>query len=453
MNPDEFDALIRAGDPAANQTSSTTDDPFVGDCHRQWARLVARRRIVRKRVSLCLAAIGLFAVVGGTSLWVTQNIDRHGHAVAEVASSNAAPNNSVPNRRHIEAIQNADLDSTVIASGHPHRKSNDARSADLPTKVAEASPRPGSSDPIDGNVQGHRIGSADRIEPVPSQLDEFATFVEQAGKRDSESWRESRDFLARQTAATQRAAINLVPQLTEPTRRDAAMDLVCDAAGDSERSILKIWLNDQLVAPAAWQRLIEGASFGQSIELIEFAKTENQRTQVCQRIAASTDSRSIDVLLRLTNDPKWRISVGRSAANLHPDQIQLLIMLMRQRSIPMRTAVAFMLASVPGDDVDRVLSSMILRGRYRQPAYLVLLSRDTPQARAFLAQAASTPELTPALVSARMHFANIQQQLSRWISESKGASHEPTDTILRLIPEIIDFDRCDGFSLIGTEVV
>ena len=101
---------------------------------------------------------------------------------------------------------------------------------------------------------------------------------------------------------------------------------------------------------------------------------------------------------------------------------------MRQRDLQTRTAAAFILASVPGDFVDRAVAEMILGRRYQQPAYLVLLSRNTPQARAFLARVSARPDLNAALVSARAHFVPIQPQLQQWISDSQGQTHEPIDT-------------------------
>ena len=192
----------------------------------------------------------------------------------------------------------------------------------------------------------------------------------------------------------------------------------------------------------AWDRLSDVATLGQSVQLIELAASQGERQQLCRSIAMSSESESVAVLLDLTRDADWRSAVRRSAGQLNAIHIQSLIMLMRERNMSRRTAAAFVLASVPGGQVDQVVASMILGGRFRQPAYLVLLSRDTPQSRAFLAAAASSPELTPALVSARLHFANMEKTLHQWIAESNGANNERSDTSLRLLPEIFGNDRC-----------
>ena len=447
MNPDQFDEMIRDLDPGDDSSRLGTDDPVLSQSLQQWTELSTRRVVLRTRVSICVAALGVFALVGASALWIgvdawkddrqfavtpsetDQGLNVGMHTEVETGDSRNVASSESPPTLSPPTLSPPTLGPPQIsrsAAGDSRTKDNPGESADA---LANARPNTPAGD-------------------LKQRLDEFALFIEQAGPVDSDSWNAAQKYLANQSALTQRAAINFVPKLDDDRQRIRAFDLVCAAAGNSVRSVLAQWLADPLVRPMAWERLVGTESLRHLTEMIPAAQNEHERLQLCHQIASLPSFNSVSVLLSLTREPLWRAAVRSSTTDLHASHIRSLIMLMRERNADLRTAAAFVLASVPGDYVDQVVASMIVGGRFRQPAYLVLLSRDTPQARAFLAQAATRPELTPALVSARMHFATIQPQLQQWIAESKGANHERSDTSQRLLPKFIGVgDRCANVGL------
>lgn len=443
MNPDKLDQLLRASDPTTATDHSGAVDPLLHQSEQQWTVLSRRRVVRRKRVTLCLAAMGLFVILGGAAMWVRNVPGQQDTSVAVVTATDSSTDrdptdlaDAATAQRRPSPIDASDQPKTnagvVSASQSP--SPNGKRTQSGPPR-AEPVPRPAKL-----TRPPARPGQPVIVHEQP--LAEFAAFVDRAGEVDSDSWRQSRDDLAHQDARSQRTAVTLVPQLVDPQQRRKAFDLVCAAAADSRRAVLFHWLAHRSVRAMAFERLAAEATVEQSVELIRYAQNDPERTRLCRNIAASPNPEGVGVLLELAQNARWRSAVGAASRELHPSHLQALIMRMRERNAPVRTAAAFVMASVPGEQLDQVLASMILRGRFRQPAYLVLLSRNTPQARAFLAQAASRQDLTPALVSARMHFANIQPTLQQWIEDSKGTSHERSNTSQQQFSDTLDGYRC-----------
>lgn len=405
MNPEEFESLLRQFDPGEKPDGSDGKDLILQQSRQQWSRLATRRAVVRRRLSLCVAASAIFAMVGGATIWIGRD-----HRTSRVAESTVE---------------------------HPIETPHDER-------IAE-SPLPGEDH---GAVATLLPEANDRVKSETGRelesLIAFSEFVEAAGKTGSQSWLDQCGRLARQNPQTQRLAVELVGQLeAEPLRR-RAFDLVCQSAGVSEKQVLMHWLSQPNLRMQAWERLVGGATFVELQQMIGQTQTDLERLQLCERIAASPDPNSVGVLLTLAQQSQWRPMVHASADRLDDAKIRQLIMLMRQRNSQIRTAAAFVLASVRDETVDQTVASMVLGRRYQQPAYLVLLSRNTPEARAFLAKAASNPQLNPALFSAQAHFATIQRQLQQWIAESKGTNDEKTDTTGRLSPHHSDDHRIAG---------
>nr|WP_143547734.1 hypothetical protein [Rhodopirellula sp. SM50] len=453
MNPDKLDQLLRASDPADSTDHSDAGDPLLRQSEQQWTVLSRRRVVRRKRVTLCLAAMGLFVILGGSAMWVRNDPGQQDTSVAAVTATDLSTDRDPTDLADAATAQRRTV--PIDAPNEPTMQADSVSPSQSPRPAGKlADSRPPRPEPVPPPAKLPRP-TARPGQPVldrAKQLAEFAAFVDQAGKVDSDSWRQSCDYLAHQDARSQRIVVSLVPQLVDPQQRKKAFDLVCAAAADSQRMVLFHWLAYQSLRAMAFERLASEATVGQSIELIDYAKNDPERTRLCRIIAASPDSRSVEVLLELAHDARWRSAVGTASRELHPSHVQTLIMRMRDRNSPVRTAAAFVLASVPGEQLDQVLASMILRGRFRQPAYLVLMSRDTPQARAFLAQAASRQDLTPALVSARIHFANIQPTLQQWIADSKGNPHERSDTSQQRFSDALDGYRCARRADTGNDI-
>ncbi|QEF97257.1 hypothetical protein Mal15_12960 [Stieleria maiorica] len=442
MNPDELDRLIRRSDPATDARRSDAADPLLRASERQWAGLAARRIIIRKRLTLSLAAMGLFVILGGTLQWVAMK--------------------STTTSSHLAAVDAPVNEKAIPAHDADAAANSQAASIDAATAAASDQTKLADAAMSDGAASGERLEPA--VPPkrtVPDedarQLVQFAAFIDRAGEFESDTWHQSCDFLARQDARSQRAAIALVPKLVAPQRRERAFELVCAAAAESKRNVMRHWLAQPSLRALAFDRLASDASLRQAIELLPLALTDAERMLLCRTLAVTPEPDGADLLLELAHDPVWRSAVAAAARELHPSHIQSLILRMRERNVPARTAAAFLLASVPGNQLDQVLASMILRGRFQQPAYLALLSRNTPQAKAFLAQAANRRDLSAALVSARVHFATIQPTLQQWIADSKGPHHEQSETLQRRLPELLagrhdDRRRCAGLPDAGAPV-
>ncbi|QDV46324.1 hypothetical protein Enr13x_62330 [Stieleria neptunia] len=443
MNPDKLDQLIRGSDPADAPNRSDSVDPLLDQFEQQWSVLSRRRVVLRKRLTLCLAAIGLFAILGGSAMWVQMHPRQNDAHFAVVTAADSTTDRAPKNLA--DAAPRQRRPSPIVVPNEPKAEADMVSPSQSPRptgKLADSVPPRPKPVPAPAKLARPTARPSQPVIDHAEQLAELAAFVDRAGKVDSNTWRQSCDYLARQDPRSQRTVIMLVPQLADPQQKKKAFDLVCAAAADSQRTVLLHWLSHPSLRAMAFERLAAEATLEQTIELIQRAQNDPERTLLCRQLAASPDSQSVEVLLELAHNARWRAAIGSASRELNPSHIQTLIMRMRDRNAPVRTAAAFVLASVPGEQLDQVLASMILRGRFRQPAYLVLLSRNTPQARAFLAQAASRQDLTPALVSARMHFANIQPTLQQWIADSKGTPHERSDTSQQRFTDALDSYRC-----------
>jgi hypothetical protein len=438
MNLEDFDKLLKQCDPAID---SGRDDSILSDGQSRWKKLSLRRVVVRRRIRLCLAASTLIIVGGGLAFWGRPDLSMTESNFIAASSSTIDTGRPHP----LSGSENALGKPTGNAKNHEVR--DGGQSTVSQATIPDMPPKDEAEHDTIVDLERPQTPRGPKRTVTPSRsasqsLIDFASFIDQAGETESEDWLRSRDYLRNQSIATQRAAIDLVTRMVDPKQRRRASDLVCQAAGDFHRDVLMHWLAFPSMRSMAWDRLSEGATLGQLTQLIEVATSHQERAALCRSIAMSSESESVWVLLDLTRDRDWRSAVRRSAGQLNSNHIQSLIMLMRERSISRRTAAAFVLASIPGDQVDQVVASMIMGGRFRQPAYLVLLSRDTPQARAFLAAAAASPELTPALLSARLHFANMEKTLHQWMAESNGTNNERSDTSLQFMPNTFRNDRC-----------
>ncbi|MCO8124007.1 hypothetical protein NHH03_19845 [Stieleria sp. TO1_6] len=424
MTPDELDRLIRHADPV----DSGDSDALLESSRLQWTQLRQRRASARKRLTLSLAALGLFAMLGGITAWVTSGNQRPGKTVAENTVVDHTKTTQTPSTEVVVAA----LPETANKVAAPSVAASD----EVVSGAAKTAPPEDMPETMPETIQP---------EPAPSEASiAFANWVDQAGPVDGAAWRQARVELMRQDDQTQRATIRLVPQLEDARQRARGFLLVTQAAGASQSALLRYWLDDPRMRSLAWRRLTETASLDQAAQMVSLARNNEERLAVCQAITAAGGPQAVMLLLELTHSHAWRTPVRMVCNRLQPTQIRSLVMLMRERDVALRTAAAFLLASVPGRQLDQSVAQMIVDGRFRQPAYLVLLARDTPQARAFLAQAAAQPELTPALVSARAHFATMEEQLQRWIKDSKGTYDEQTETTQPSLPKLAggaDFDR------------
>ena len=376
MNLDDFDALLRKSDPGAPEQ--------VEQERAEWENLVSRRAAFRRQVITYATAAAILMAVGIG--WIALSADRENADFAKLE------------KRASEAVE-----------------TRDAAPSPSPETLAESN-KPSSTE------RSSEVPSPDE---QPAPLETFASFVEHAGPRWSESWHVAVDELRTAKTSAQREAIDLVPALKEATLRERAIDLVCEAAGTSRRDVLQHWLGWNSTRRSCWTKLVTDGNFGQCVALIDAARDDHERRLLCRKFVSARHTKSLDVLTELASRPQWRTTLRRGIGALTPNQVQALTMRMRSRDRNVQMTSAFILASLQGDTVERVASSMILGGRYRHPAYLVLLSRNTPQSNAFLMSAGARQDLSPALISARHHFSAFEGPLKQWLLESHGESDEP----------------------------
>lgn len=378
MNWDDFDGLLQKGDPGGPDQVTTEREA--------WDQLVSRR--AQRRQNLILFATAALILLASGVGWVATR-DGDGALIADVSSQDKSEN---PDH---------------IAGSQP---TPDSRATAVRDRTVNESAVPETLDPEDAKPS--------------SPVEAFATYV---SKADSEKdlWRDAVDEIRAAEVAQQRKVIDLVPRLKDPALRKTAMNLVCEAAGASSWDVLNRWLARTSTRREAWERLVGAANVDQCAGLVDIARTETERELLCRRLISMQHSKTLDVLTQLALFPQWRSAIRRGVTSLSPDQVHGLMMRMRSRDRSVQLSSAFILASLPGDTVERVASSMILGGRYRHPAYLVLLSRATPQSIAFLTSASARRDLSPALVSARHHFSTFEGHLKQWLLDSNGETDEP----------------------------
>ncbi|MEL6108164.1 MAG: hypothetical protein AAFU85_19225, partial [Planctomycetota bacterium] len=364
MSPEEFDELLNQVDPGGAREVSRERET--------WSQLVSRRQRRRHNVVLFATAAVILLALG------------------------------------IAWMVTSDGDGARIAEGLPPAEADRSEQEIR----AQSGPDPSAADA--DNRMANEFGMAkptetEDVKPA-SPREAFAVYVAEADSED-DLWSDAVNEIRTAEVTRQRELINLVPQVKDPALRETAMDLVCEAAGASSREVLRQWLRPTSTRRVAWERLIEDATFDQCTALVDFARRESERDLLCRRLVSTRHPKALDALTRLALSPQWRSAMRRGIPRLEPDQVHALMMRMRSRDRNVQITSAFILASLPGDTVERVASSMILGGRYRHPAYLVLLSRATPQSVAFLQSASARQDLSPALVSARHHFSTFEGHL------------------------------------------
>lgn len=254
-------------------------------------------------------------------------------------------------------------------------------------------------------------------EPSPAW---FRDRLRLAGVPEDSSWQSVVVDLSKQPAEVQRRIVDWVGSVGSSEQQTRAMQLVGDAAGTGRRELISYWLQQESTRSAALSHALQLADPNELLTLVPFAKSETEKQQLCQAAWRSRNSDAASVLIRLATQPQWRHAIRCSAKPVSGEWVMPLLMRLRQRNWETRTATAFVLASIPGKQFDETVAMMVVQGRYRQPAYLALMSRDTPTAQTFLAQAANHTELAAGLYSARTHFAVMEAQLTRWKNTSQG---------------------------------
>ena len=252
----------------------------------------------------------------------------------------------------------------------------------------------------------------------------FRDQLQKAGPHKDPSWHAVTVELAKQSVATQRLIISWIAFIDSEAEQIQAMELVGDVAGSDERNLIAYWLQQDSTRSAALTRALVLAQPDELLVLSSFAKSESEKVLLCETAWQSSDLAAADALVKLSAMPQWRTAVRLSALPVTDDWIMPLLMQLRQRDWEARTATAFVLASIPGKHFDEVATKMVVQGRYRQPAYLALMSRNTPAAKAFLAGAANKTELAAGLYSARAHFAVMEAKLIQWKKNSQGDNQD-----------------------------
>ncbi|MEO1528770.1 MAG: hypothetical protein AAFX06_25395 [Planctomycetota bacterium] len=371
MTPEDFDALLRESDPGSPED--------VTEQQNDWKRLVARRATTRRRMVVFATAAAILIATG--LAWIATNDGGD----ARIADREEQPVKTQTNRP-------PELEAPTNRSDGAGESSRDTPEAPEPKE--------------------------------PEPLETLAMLVAKAISGEK-AWASTVQEIREADASIQREIIDLVPQLDDILLRDSAIELVCEAADRSERDVLGVWLNKPSTRPTAWGKLVDTSDFRQAVSLTDWARDDRERGMLCRKLVSSGHPQSLDVIAQLALQPQWRTTIRRDVKRLSPAQVRVLTLRMRSQDRNVKMASAFILASLRDDTVERVAASMILGGRYRHPAYLVLLSRNTPQSNAFLMSAGARQDLSPALVSARFHYSAFEDHLKQWLLDSDGEFNEP----------------------------
>ncbi|OYP31090.1 hypothetical protein [Rhodopirellula sp. MGV] len=387
MNQDPLDSLLRRADPASGH-----DDPLVDQTRLTWQHYRRRRSVKRRKVK---------AVFGGAAAMLVFAI---------------------------LAIYNVSESGTKLASHPSSGASNAIETPNVPVTTGPAVSIP----PVDETAAQ---SNADKTQLKP--LEQFCLFVDEAGAPASSRWVAACRQLAFHPTTMGRSAVNLVPQINDPTKRERAIELVLNAAGNQSQSVLTAWLDAPSIRYLAWDRLLRLKRIDEMPAMVPLARSDEERTLLCQVIARSEEPVAVRQLLELAQLPLWRKAVRHGVNELHAESVPVLIQFLRSNDREIKLAAAFVVASVPNRQVDNTLAELVLHGWHQQPAYIALLSRNTPNSRAFIARAATQPHLSPSLHSARVNFAAIEKSLQFWIDQTQGQKHETPETSHSLSPESI----------------
>ena len=279
--------------------------------------------------------------------------------------------------------------------------------------------------------------SSHDTKPDVLTLADFQQELKRAGIDGSPQWKQVVADLVASPRKVQQRAVDLVKTIPTADAKYRAMCLIGDAAGVDEHGLLLKWLEAPKTRGAAWKRSLAISTSADWQTLGNIARSSQEKHMLCEKLWISFDSIATDALVNLAKLPQWRLAVRRSSRPVSAEGTLPLILRLRQHDVTTRTATAFVLSSIPGQQLDRTLADMVVRGRYRQPCYLTLMSRDSQTAKKFLAHAAQRRDLAPALASATSHFNAMAAQLTHWKELSEGHPHEDSpkrSDVLSIIP-------------------
>lgn len=392
------DNLFRDSDPFDD---SLSDDALLKSSRSRWKELASQRQQrLQRRQKLGRQGMAALAVLTfGVGLWFYTYRSGQVRSVAVVQPSQAnpeeSPSKAAVERRAEERVEVVPAEeSQVVQSALPPSQPNHSL-----TMVA------------------------------------FKKELKRAGGVGSSDWKQVVSSLASSSPNIQRRSVELVSQIEYPPLQLRAVTLVSDAAGSRQKNLLADWLKKPETRFSAWRRSLQIAGPNDWTTLASMAKTESEKTQLCRELWQKLDEPLAGTLVELANRSGWRLAVRTAAQPLSRNQVLQLVMQFRDSDLATKTATAFVLASIPGQQVDQVMADMIRQGRYRQPCYLTLMSRDTAAARTFLTQAARSKHLAPALVSAQSHFGQMATELNHWKNNSKGESDEDSQKRSHVLPD------------------
>lgn len=428
---DSFDEFLVASDPARILDSEPDSEAaeYFAETRSYWDQLSHRRVKRRRRVQVTITLVSLAAVA---LLAVGAGLVEFGSHVSQLADGRTKSSSSLiqitPETASTAPIENGSPSNVTDRQDEPFSRGGVASRDQLPS--------------ISGS-KATRKDAVDKLNPV----EHFVSAVKAAGQPGTREWKQAVTQLTQATPNTQRLAIDCVAKITVYDLRTTAFQLVCDAAGESETELLSTWLSEPNLRTIAFDRLAATSSTQQRIQLATQARTMQERQILCHHLASSPDPGSVDVMLKWSHHASWRAAIRSSLDQLHPDHVQRLVLALRQRDRSIRTAAAFLLASVPGDSVDRVAASMILEKRYLQPAYIALLARRSPGAQLLLTNVMQQRDLSAAFYSAQLNFQSFTEPLQQWLSESQGQNHDTSKQQRNEFPIVFD----PGF-LLGSPV-
>lgn len=424
---DVLDDLLSSADPGAQAS-------HIEPLQAQWDQLFAERKVRRRAVSAAFVLL----IVGSVAFAV---LARRDDKIAVVDPDKPAASVIGEPAGDPQGKEAAGADAIDLPTSHgrdnrdwerDRDRERDSQSVpvkpegELPeTEDAEPSPGPTKAQPL--YAKNGEAGDAAK---------DILQAVEELEGDDVEAWQELVIRVREAPPAVQESLVIRLGSETELPQRSRAMQLVVEASGPWADALLVQWLSSQVSREPAWEMLFARTPDRDLGRLVSLASRPSERAQVCQRIVRLPGSAAADAFVRLAPDARWRPLIATACHEMGGEARGRLLDLLRDGSPVERAGAGFVVATLPGTEVDRQLAEMIARGRSRQAAYLALLARRTPEALQFLRAASRDTELAPALHSAQYGWQSFGPITLTWLSEleekrddidSAGRPHDGLD--------------------------
>ena len=282
---------------------------------------------------------------------------------------------------------------------------------------------PSSKELPSGEAAPKEIAVANAASSRDSLLGKFCEALERVDRNQAGDWVSLVSGIRSLPVGSQRELVFGISQIEDPLKLNLAAAAILDAADGSAPLVLEKWFAVPKMRMVAWKLSVEHSSVSTLMTLSVQAKSQEERIVLCNGLARNWREGGVAALVNLSKLKAWRWAVGSAAINLPPQSHRILLSII-DSDAQSRAAAGFVLQSIPAESIDYELAEMIVSGRRRMAGYQALLSRNTKQARQFLAISASRADLSPALAAAWRRWNQWGPQTSQWVSEIRSIEDE-----------------------------